>query len=231
MPSLQYLDPNKPFKLFTDASNYSYSGIIHQAQVNEPDQLLPIVYFSGIFNQTQQLWDITQKECYTVYWSINKFSFYILGAKCTLYCDHKPLAPFLMMGMKSKTMGRWALELQQYSIKFQHVAGKDNIVADAISHLKTANLYEEPKDWEVSKTPESIDDVMENLILEIHSDSVSSINIPVNSDSLIAQQRSDKFYKNKVKQLHHQPKSDFGWMTKEDWGNWYDCITTGHQPW
>ena len=68
-----------------------------------------------------------------------------------------------MTGMKSKTMDRWALKLQQYNIKFQHIAGKDNIVADAISHLKTANLYEEPKDQEVSKTPETIDNIMENI--------------------------------------------------------------------
>ena len=50
---------------------------------------------------------------------------------------------------------------------------------------------------------------MVNLILEIHSCSLSSINILVNSDSLIAQQKSYKFCKNKVKQLHHQQKSDF----------------------
>ena len=66
MPSLQYPDPNKPFK-FTDASNYSYSCILHQTQDKEPDQLIPIAYFSGSFNQTQQLWNVTQKECYTVY--------------------------------------------------------------------------------------------------------------------------------------------------------------------
>ena len=106
-------------------------------------------------------------------------------------------------------MDRWALELQQYNIKFQHVAGKDNTVADAISYLKTANLYEEPKDQEVSKTPESTDDIMENLILEIHPHSSSSINIPVNLDSLIAQQKADRYCKNKVKHLHHQQKLDF----------------------
>ena len=50
MPSLQYPDPNKPFKLFTDASNYNYSGILHQAQDEEPDQLIPIAYFSGSCN-------------------------------------------------------------------------------------------------------------------------------------------------------------------------------------
>ena len=88
MPSLQYPDHNKPFKLFTETSNYSYSGILHQVQVEEPDQLLPITYFSGSFNQTQQLWNITQKECYAVYRLINKFSFYLTGAECILYCDH-----------------------------------------------------------------------------------------------------------------------------------------------
>ena len=71
--------------------------------------------------------------------SINKFSFYLTGAKCTMYCDHKPLAPFLTTGMKNTTMDRWALELQ-HNIKIQYVAGKDNVVVDTISCLKTANL-------------------------------------------------------------------------------------------
>ena len=111
-----------------------------------------------------------------------------------------------MTGQKN---GQWALELQKYNIKCQHVAVKDNVVADAISHLKTANLYEEPKDQEVSKSPETIDDIMENLILEIHPHSSSSFNIPVNLDSLIAQQKSENFCKNKVNHLQHQQKSDF----------------------
>ena len=51
-----------------------------------------------------------------------------------------------MMGMKSKTMDRWACKLQQYNIKCKHVAGKENVVADAISCLKAANPYEELKD-------------------------------------------------------------------------------------
>ena len=111
MPSLQYTDPNKPFKLFTDMSNYSYCRILLQAQDKEPDQLIPVAYFSGCFNHTQQLWNITQKECYAVYWSINKFSFYLTEAEWTLYCNHKPLTPFLMTGMKKQNngqMGIWA---------------------------------------------------------------------------------------------------------------------------
>ena len=47
-PTRQYLDPNKPFVLFTDASHYCYSGILHQAKREDPEQLIPIAYFSRL---------------------------------------------------------------------------------------------------------------------------------------------------------------------------------------
>ena len=92
MPPLQYPNPNKPFKLFTDASKHRYSGILHQEEMskmpNAEANLMPIAYFSGTLGRTQQLWNATQKECYVVYRSIQKFAFYLTGASCTLYCDH-----------------------------------------------------------------------------------------------------------------------------------------------
>ena len=49
MPRLQYLNPSKAFKLFTDLSKHSYSGILHQEevsdQVNAVPNLVPIAYF------------------------------------------------------------------------------------------------------------------------------------------------------------------------------------------
>ena len=57
---------------------------------------------------------------------------------------------------------------------------------------------------------------MENLILEIHSHGIASINIPVNSDSLIAQEKSDKFCKKENKMNTSSTKVGFwSWMTKE----------------
>ena len=45
MAALQYPNPNKPFKLFTDASKHSSSGILHQekegqADTDEPEIIL-----------------------------------------------------------------------------------------------------------------------------------------------------------------------------------------------
>ena len=49
MPRLQYPNPNKPFMLFTNASKYSNSGILHQeGPPHHPGaevHLIPIAYF------------------------------------------------------------------------------------------------------------------------------------------------------------------------------------------
>ena len=130
--------------------------------------LTPIAYFSGSFGRTQQLWNTTQNECYAVYQSIQKFAFYLTGANCMLHCDHKPLVPFFTMGMSSPLIDRWTFELQQSNIKFQHIQGRKNVVADAISWLRTLGLYQDNGNEDIPLTTE---DVVENIIEEVqHTD-------------------------------------------------------------
>ena len=192
---------------------HSYSGILHQVETpNHPDgkvNLIPITYFSGSFRRTLQLWNTTHKECYAVYWSIQKFVFYIAGTKCTLYCDHKLLDPFFTMGMSSPVLDRWALELQQFDIKFQHIQGKKNVVADAVSRLRILGLYQDSSNEDVSPT---VDDVIENIIEEVHSMGItpkrSAYNVgKLSLDVFGKEQKWDPFCKKKVKELKtkHDP--------------------------
>ena len=51
MPMLQYPSPNKPYKLFTDASKYSYSGILHQEKEGNAETLIPTVYFQVVLEE------------------------------------------------------------------------------------------------------------------------------------------------------------------------------------
>ena len=170
MLKLQYLNPTKPFMLFTDALKHSYLGILCQEQtppyLGVGVILIPIAYFLGSFGRTQQLWNTAKKECYVVYSYIQKFAFYLAGTKCTQYCDHKSLAPFFTTGMSSPVLDRWALELQQFDIKFQYIQGKWNVVSDAISRLRTLGLY---RDNDNEDEPSTIDDVVKNIIEEINS--------------------------------------------------------------
>ena len=125
MLTLQYLNSNKPFMLFTDASKHSYPSILHQEETPKHPggevNLIPIAYFLGSFGRTKQLWNTTQKEYCTAYRSIQKSAFYLAGTKCMLYCDHKPLALFFTTDMSSPVLDRWALEVQQFDITFQHI--------------------------------------------------------------------------------------------------------------
>ena len=107
------------------------------------------------------------KEVYAAYQSIQKFQFYLGGVLCNLHCNHKPLALFFLGNMKNPTLNKWALELNQCNIVFMHIAGKKNVVADAISRLKQKNLYTEPRDKN-KPTAEGIGDCIENIIAEVH---------------------------------------------------------------
>ena len=215
MPKLQYPNPNKPFLLFTDVSKHSYSGILYQEKT--PHHLdvevnhIPIAYFSGSFGRTQQLWNTTQKECYTVYRAIQKFAFYLAGTKCTLYCDHKPLALFFMTGMSSPVLDRGAVELQQFDIKFQHIQGKQNAVADTISRLRTLGLY---KDNNNEDEPSTVDNIVKTIIEEVHSaDSAQKKPIynvgTLNLEVLKKEQQWGRFCKSKVKDMKKKPDPNF----------------------
>ena len=138
-PLLQSPDPNKPYILYTDASNNAYSGILCQLVDNNQD-IRPVAYFSGTFTAQNRSW--YEKEGYAVLKSMQHFDYYLQGTECTLHCNHKPLEPFLTRGMKIVKLDRWTMLLQEYDITFVHIRGKDNILADAISRLCTIDIYE-----------------------------------------------------------------------------------------
>ena len=198
--------------MFTDASKYSYSGILHQEKDDEPDTLIPIAYLSGSFSKTQQLWNTTQKECYAVCKSVKRFSF-ISWAECTLYCDHKPLASFLTTGMSSHVLDRWALELQQFNIKFNHIEGKKNVVADTISRLKATNLYEKHQEVNSMPSVDTVEDALENIIEEIHNIKEKARdynqNTQLDPNELHGEQKCDQFCKNKAKDINSNKLFDF----------------------
>ena len=68
--------------------------------------------------------------------------------------------------MSSPVHSHWALEQQQFYIQFEHILGKMNVVADAISRLRTQGLYQDNGNDDIATTD---DDVVENGIEELHA--------------------------------------------------------------
>ena len=65
-PLLQFPDANRPYILYTDASNNAYSSILCQPVDNDQD-IRPVAYFSGTFTAQNRSWCATEKEAYDVF--------------------------------------------------------------------------------------------------------------------------------------------------------------------
>ena len=80
-----YLDPNKAYYLFTDASKFMWSAILMQEHSTQEDdgqictQLHPITFQSGTFKGSQLNWATLKKEAYAIYMAFRKFSYYLEG--------------------------------------------------------------------------------------------------------------------------------------------------------
>ena len=122
-PILVYLDPSKPYVLFTDASKYAWSCVLTQEYIHEIDgksvkMLHPISYQSGLFKGSQLNWACLTKEAYAIYMSIKKLDYYLVDTDITLRSDHLPLKKFLNKNTFNSKVNNWAVEISPFRITF-----------------------------------------------------------------------------------------------------------------
>ena len=156
-PILKYPDTSKPYTMFTDASKYGWAGVLTQEHTSvidgkEVTTNHPVSFVSGMFHGSQLNWAAMTKEAYDIYMTVKKSTFYLTGQEITHRSDHLPLKKFLNCKTLNNTVDNWAVEIKSFKIKFIHLAGKDNILADTLSRLididPDAVLEPELKDYE-----------------------------------------------------------------------------------
>lgn len=57
------------------------------------------------------------------------------GQEVVVYADHNPLVFLAKLKTSNPRVFRWALVLQPYSLVVLDMAGKENALADALSHI------------------------------------------------------------------------------------------------
>ena len=137
-PVLAYPDLNKPYKLYTDASNHAIgAALVQETEMGER----VIQYLSHQLNETQQRWPIIEKECYAIVYAVQKFRPYLLGAKFTILTDHKPLKHLFTSEMRNAKIQRWAIILSEYGCEdIVYISGRQNVVADGLSRLDASRV-------------------------------------------------------------------------------------------
>ena len=126
--------------MYTDARKYGWAGVLIQAHTSMVEGKTittdhPVVYVTGLFRGSQLNWAALTKEAFTIYMSVKKQSFYLTDADILLKSDHLPLKKFLQKNTLNNKVNNWAMELEAFNIRFKHISGKANILADMLSHL------------------------------------------------------------------------------------------------
>jgi hypothetical protein len=153
-PVLMYPDFDKPFILYTDASQIGLGAVLSQKGDDGKEHV--IVYASRTLNSAEKNYSTTEQECLAIVWAVKYFRHYIFGSRFTIITDHAALQWLLNAESKlteNKRIMRWRLTLQEYSYEVKYRKGKHHENADALSRI---NPYDfDPTQENTSPLPHS----------------------------------------------------------------------------
>lgn len=139
-PVLQIIDCKLPFVLATDASDRACGSCLMQ---EHDGQLLPVAYHSRKFSLTEQRYSVYEREALSVVIAIEKYFEYLQIQKFRLMCDNMALVHVLSHRRKLGRLGRYCQRLLELPFTVEHVPGKENTVADALSRIFGEDAPEE----------------------------------------------------------------------------------------
>ncbi|MEL7426754.1 MAG: RNase H-like domain-containing protein [Bacteroidota bacterium] len=148
-PILAYPDFRQPFVLQTDASDHGLGAVLTQVDSAGCEHV--IAYASRSLSDRERRFSATEKETLAMVFGTDHFRAYLLGRPFTLVTDHSALRWLHSVEPKGR-LGRWLMDLQEYSFQVQHRPGSANGNADALSRLPSENSSPAP-----DLQPEAVD--------------------------------------------------------------------------
>ena len=133
---LAFPDFNKPFHIYTDASDYQLGGVIMQ-------EGKPLAFYSRKLNGAQKRYTTGEQELLSIVETLKEFRSILLGQKLVVHTDHKNI---IYGNLTNDRIARWRLLLEEFGPEYVHVAGKENVVADALSRMDQKDPKEPPQE-------------------------------------------------------------------------------------
>ncbi|CAM9711188.1 unnamed protein product, partial [Heterosigma akashiwo] len=133
-PILRLPDWTLPFEVQTDASKLGVGAVLLQ----ERDGVKCVVaYASRLNSAAQRNYSVYDLELSAVHFALAKFKEYLWLNKGTIIrTDHSALKSLMNIKNPTNRLARWQLALADFDFEIQHLSGKANVIADALSRLK-----------------------------------------------------------------------------------------------
>lgn len=165
---LYYPDTTKPLGLMVDASNTA-AGATLQQLVNGSWQ--PLGFFSEKFNKAQRGYSTFGRELMAIKMAVRYFRYMLEGREFTIFTDHNPLTHALTSNSTCRLHHeeRALQYISQFTTDIQHISGKNNIIADALSRIEAIGVPS-PVDYNLLAADQENDPELQKLL---DSDSTS----------------------------------------------------------
>jgi hypothetical protein len=136
-PVLCIPDPELPFTVTTDASDFAVGAVLMQDKGQGPQ---PVAFTSRKMNSHERNYAAHEKETLAIMHALIKWRVYLEGRHFIIYTDHVTLRHFPTQPNLSRRQARWTEKMADYDFKIEYLPGKQNVVADAISRRPDLQL-------------------------------------------------------------------------------------------
>ena len=165
VPLLVYPDSNKPYVLYTDASDTCIGACLTQECDGDEK---PLYYLSHKLSRSQCKWSVVEKEAFAIHFGLQKLDYYLHNAQFVIRTDHKPLKFLLESPMQNKKIQLWALSMSGYNCSIEYIAGPTNTCADLLSR--------HPDNVQKASDIQNSEEVEDQTVLDVN-DNLYEVNV------------------------------------------------------
>lgn len=142
-PILKLPDPNLPFVVEVDASDYVIGAVLSQRH-GQPAKLYPWAYFSRKLTSAKINYDVGNKELLSMKAAMDKWRLWLDGAihSFQVITDHKNLEYVKSAKRLNPRLARWSLFFSRFQFTVTYHPGIKNIKADALSRCHDPPLQD-----------------------------------------------------------------------------------------
>ncbi|GBG82716.1 hypothetical protein CBR_g36244 [Chara braunii] len=128
---LRIYDPLAPTRVTTDASGYDIGAVLEQ---HDGVDWHPVEYFSKKVSLVHSIHDARKKELLAFVHALKRWRHFLLG-RCQFrwVTDNNPLVFYKTQDTVNNTIARWMAFIDQFDFFPDHILGKSNRFADALS--------------------------------------------------------------------------------------------------
>jgi len=106
------------------------------------------MFLSKPFLPAETRYSTTEREALAVLRCLEEVRWLILGSRfpTIIYTDHQALVSLLKKDDAYGRIARWQVRLSEYDVEYQHILGRENLLADGLSRMPQAATVGEAKE-------------------------------------------------------------------------------------